>query len=233
MVVCGVEYCGDVQKWCGSRVGCGMALHNFFLGCDDNLSGIAHTCTQRCERALMSLLLSEDNAGLDFINCNCSGNSDCVDQKQKIEVCTRVVLQAIEELEKEDSVVSCTLAKMLCEGDSSCLAALSYYQDHCSSLFRGEKCTDKCNNSVSILYQQDEAKKLQTCKCDGTEAFNCNEVRYNTDRLCFNKHVTYTSSEGVNRSASPVCISPLSLIALIIVTVQQLLRYFVLWDSHR
>ena len=35
--------------------------------------------------------------------------------------------------------------------------------------------------------RQNTASKLSTCFCDGTEDFECEEIRENTDNLCFNK----------------------------------------------
>lgn len=184
------ESCDIVKSKCSSRVGCGMALHNFFLGCNDLLYGDTTECSVQCTRALISLLSTEDNIGVGFTECDCEGDENCEVRKQRIEVCTTSVLEAIKTL-NDSSVVSCTLARWLCEADSSCLTALTYYINHCESLLEGITCTSRCNNSLSILYRQTKAAKLINCSCEGNEEFDCVRIRQNTERLCFNRDVPY------------------------------------------
>lgn len=206
-IVMSAEYCDDVQDWCARRIGCGMALQHFFVGCKENLFHETDVCTTSCKRALISLLSSEDDAGLDFINCNCSGDPYCLERKQGIEVCTNDVLSAIHSVNDGDSVVSCTLAKWICEADSSCLTALEFYTNHCGKLFIGDRCTERCNNSVTILYQQAKAQKLQNCECDGSEVYDCKSIRYYTDVLCFNKVYQVKNINGGDRSSvSQLCV---------------------------
>lgn len=204
--------CDDVQQLCARRIGCGMALQNFFIGCKDNLFGEdTSVCSIPCKRALISLLSSEDDAGLDFINCNCSGDAYCLARKQSIEVCSKDVLDAISSVDDQTTVVSCTLAKWICEADSSCLTALDFYRSLCGKLFLGKKCTERCNNSVTILYQQEKAQKLQNCECDGSELYDCKSVRYHTDVLCFNKVYQVKDVNG----GADLCISRLCVTLLI------------------
>lgn len=184
------QSCDIVKSKCSSRVGCGMALHTFFLGCNDLLYGDTTECSVQCIRALISLLSTEDQIGVEFTECDCEGDESCAVRKQRIEVCTSSVLEAIKTL-NDSSVVSCTLARWLCEADSSCLTALTYYINHCESLLDGIKCTSRCNNSLSILYRQAKAAKLINCACEGNEEFDCVRIRQNTERLCFNRDVPY------------------------------------------
>ena len=184
------ESCDIVKSRCSSRVGCKMALHNFFMGCNDLLYGDTTECTVQCTRALISLLSVEDRIGVGFTDCDCEGEESCELRKSRVEVCTGTVLEAIKTL-NDSSVVSCSLARWLCEADSSCLVALTYYINHCESLLDGIKCTIRCNNSRSILYRQEKAAKLINCACEGNEEFDCVTIRQNTERLCFNRDIPY------------------------------------------
>ena len=47
------------------------------------------------------------------------------------------------------------------------------------------RCSQRCNNSISILQRQEKAAKLETCECDGTESFDCTGIKENMKRLCF------------------------------------------------
>lgn len=182
------ESCDIVKSRCGARVGCAMALHNFFLGCNDLMYGDITECSVECTRTLISLMSTEDGVG--FMECDCEGVESCEERKKNVEVCTTSVMEAVKTL-NDSSVVSCTLARWLCEADSSCLTALSYYISYCESLLEGITCTPRCNNSLSILYRQPKAAKLINCSCEGNEEFDCVKIRRNTERLCFNRDVPY------------------------------------------
>lgn len=174
-----------------------MAFHTFGIACDDLISGISDECTKQCQRALVSLISSENGAGMDFINCECGeGNSmeilHCKEKKQRVQVCATDVINAWKSMDDPSVVISCTLALWLCEADSSCLTALNYFSENCSNLMKGRQCSSRCNNSINILYQQKQAQKLQTCRCEGTEiGINCSKMRKYTDVLCHNKTVSY------------------------------------------
>ncbi|KAK3096742.1 hypothetical protein FSP39_002850 [Pinctada imbricata] len=189
--------CSEIRGRCESRIGCSMALHTFGIACDDLTSGISEECTKQCQRALVSLISSENGAGMDFINCECGeGNSmeirHCEEKKQRVQVCATDVINAWKSMDDPSVVISCTLALWLCEADSSCLTALNYFTENCSNLMKGRQCSSRCNNSMNILYQQKQAQKLHTCNCEGTEiGFDCSKMRKYTDVLCHNKTATY------------------------------------------
>ncbi|ESP01246.1 hypothetical protein LOTGIDRAFT_111585 [Lottia gigantea] len=196
-----IELCDTVRLSCSARDGCQMALTNFFVGCNDVIYGKGNKCTTKCEHALISLLSTEDKAGLAFMNCNCSGNALCEERKARVEVCTRVVLKSMTHLENKDHSISCNLAQWICEADTACLTALDYYAQHCSKLLLADKCTSRCNNSLQILYRQKNAKKLPNCYCDGKEEYDCYKLKYNTEKYCFHKepNIPYVD----NRSRKP------------------------------
>ena len=188
-----------------------MALHTFYIACASLLSGEEKQCTTQCEKALISLVYAEDTVGKQFLNCTCSqGDKHCEEQKARIEVCDNV------RQFNKSAIVKCSLAQLFCEADTSCLYALQYFQDHCSGLFRGEKCTSRCNNSLTILYQLASAQKILTCECDGTEDFKCLKIRRYTERLCFLKDDKQeTSNTGTLLSTE--CHSLLATICLVLI----------------
>ena len=84
---------------------------------------------------------------------------------------------------------------MVCEADAPCGEALRYYKDYCRKLFHGLKCSRHCRNSLLILRRQEKALPLTTCRCDGTESYDCPAIRANVDRLCFPQSPTRPSPE--------------------------------------
>lgn len=181
----GREACERAQQQCVSRVGCGMALHSYFINCRSLFSGDTDVCTLDCRIAIISLLSTEDQEGANFMECDCSGKSFCLNHKRRVEICSRDVMNAMESVHDEHTDISCSLAELICRADTSCYTALRYYERHCTKLFKGEKCSARCNNSLTILYRQAKARKLRTCICDGSEEYPCEAIQRNTERLCF------------------------------------------------
>lgn len=177
------ETCNDLEVSCYTSLGCGNALHNYQLVCGRQLSGDTDECTEECQRALITLI-ARDN-GYKFITCKCKrGNerySDCDEKKRNIQVCKNI-LDAVERLNDTTRPINCVTAHLICDTDSTCAAALSYYNSLCGNLQDAGWCSERCNESINILYQTKYAMKLQKCKCDEiTDNFNCFELRQNTD----------------------------------------------------
>ena len=143
------------------------------------------------------------------MTCDCQGAAVCERQRQRLEVCSPQVIDAMKIVKDETTQITCTLAEWICRADTQCFTALGYYDQHCRKLIRGEKCTRRCNNSLSILYRQTKAQKLRTCVCDGTEPYNCPELRENTDEMCFGVkirhpgHKNHTRPGGSGANAPP------------------------------
>ena len=179
------ELCNQAQSKCVSRAGCSMALHNYFFNCGEVIHGEIDICPARCRKALVSLLSTEDQEGEAFMECDCNGNSFCHTHKLRMEICSKDVLSAMKSVNDDSTDISCSLAELICRADTSCLTALQYFNHHCAKLHMGEKCSARCNNSLSILFRQRKARKLRTCICDGTESYPCQSVQENIERLCF------------------------------------------------
>lgn len=194
-----LQSCHVAQLQCHSRSGCHMALNNFFINCHSVIKGEqANKCPIDCKHALVSLLSTEDEAGLAFINCDCNKGGLCSERKERVKVCQREVLDSMHVLREDSLPVSCNLARWICEADTSCLTALQYYYDHCSRLFSGLKCTSRCRNSLEILSRQPHARKLRACTCDGSEDYNCQALKLNTETMCFHsKQKTKTDANSV------------------------------------
>ena len=204
------EICSEARKKCQKRMGCGMALNNYIMSCGPLIHGETTQCSYECKKALVSLLHTQDHIGLNFMTCDCNNEEYCVTQKRRIQVCSQPVLKALKGVNDEHTRINCSLAELICLTDPGCNEALRYYGDYCRKLFRSEKCTGRCNNSITILYRQERARKLRNCICDGTESYNCQQIHDNTDRLCF-KHVShrtkrppYTHLDNVTNNVTPV-----------------------------
>ena len=113
--------------------------------------------------------------------CNCSNDEFCLQSKKNIKPCQDEVIHATQ----EDTVVSCTAAQWICAADPMCSTALEYYNRFCQAMFRGKKCSARCMNSIDILRRQKAAQKLENCRCDGTEEYDCQNIKINMENLCF------------------------------------------------
>lgn len=105
-------------------------------------------------------------------------------------------------------------------------------------MFYGRKCSFRCKNSIAILKKQEKAAKLDTCRCNGKEEYDCPRIRANMAKLCFNKTIEVTPiidvesndvkpsinndnsndifSNDIDNAASTITITPLiSLIVLL------------------
>ncbi|KAF7493161.1 Growth arrest-specific protein 1 [Sarcoptes scabiei] len=181
---------------CALRNGCGFSLQNYMMECTDLIAGRTQQCSPRCERALIGLISSDE--GKDLINCDCNGNQYCELSKQRIEVCKKSVFNAI----AEDTIVPCSTARWICISDQSCKTALEFYQINCRTLFKGHKCSYRCNNSLSILDRQEKAMKLRSCYCDGSETFPCRRIKFFTEKLCYGRVGHQSINNGDERFES-------------------------------
>lgn len=172
--------CEEARIKCGLRGGCGLALHNYMLGCADLMSGRITHCDEYCKNSLIALTSTEE--GHVLMDCRCSDDY-CRETKQRVEVCREEVVVA----NAHTSVVSCSVAHWICSADTLCSTAISYYERLCRKMFVGKGCSYRCNNSISILQRQKAAAKLETCVCDGTEVFDCASIKRNMARLCFHQ----------------------------------------------
>lgn len=114
------------------------------------------------------------------LQCTCSDDF-CLDAKRRVEICRPNVTLA----NKDGTIVSCLIAEFICAADNECSTALYYYKRHCKSMFHGRKCTHRCSNAISILKRQEKATKLENCKCDGREDYDCTKIQKNMATLCF------------------------------------------------
>lgn len=181
-------------------------MRAYLLGCDEVLHGDAPegSCPVRCRKALISLLSSEEqSAGEAFMTCDCQGDELCALQRRRLAVCTPDVLAAMGDVYDASTPIGCSLAELVCSADTSCLTALDFYRHHCRKLFQGLQCTQRCNNSLAILYQVEKARKLRTCTCDGTEGYNCQALMTHTERLCFPsaRHFHHHQAVGSSNAA--------------------------------
>ncbi|XP_076337086.1 growth arrest-specific protein 1-like [Tachypleus tridentatus] len=175
------QNCEIARMKCAYRKGCGTALQNYMFDCASVLAGRVFRCTTLCKRALISLASTPE--GKELMKCDCNGSDFCILSKERVEVCRSEVTQAT----AEDTVVSCSVAHWICVADLLCSTALEYYRHWCHAMFRGYRCTHRCNNSLAILNRQAKAEKLRSCFCDGSEEFPCRRIKVNMERLCYGR----------------------------------------------
>lgn len=183
--------CFEAFNKCGRREACKPALEAFEKNCHETANK-TEFCSRDCLNALISLRSSEE--GDDLMNCDCLDDESCLKSKERSLACTPQVEKALDPKTK----VSCSTASLICLSQTSCLTALDYYSYHCRSLFSLHYCTEACNNSLRILYNQSKASKLIDCYCDGTEEFPCLKYKTYTERLCLDK----TNFDATNQQAA-------------------------------
>ena len=177
--------CSQASLECAQRDGCGSALSQYLVTCSDLVTSVSPVsqvsgCSRQCQLSLIALLSTEEGARL--MECQCE-DERCRQQRQRVEPCRSEVTWNT----RPDTIVTCTAATWICGADAVCGTALQYYNANCKKMFRGEKCSKRCKNSLDILLRQKAAAKLSTCYCEGTEDFDCITIRRNTDVLCFGK----------------------------------------------
>ncbi|XP_074650241.1 growth arrest-specific protein 1-like [Tubulanus polymorphus] len=186
-------------------------------------------CTTQCREVLLSLLTSGGQAN-DMMHCTCDGDAYCIRQRLAVEPCRDQVLSAINSVKDPQSILKCSLAKLICEADTSCLTALRYYSDLCVDMFKGNRCSKECNNSLTVLHQQKQAQKLTTCTCDKQTNYenDCETVRRNTMRLCLNNNASsYTKHQWFNTSNQAIVINArLAAFLALIVSIIHLCNQF-------
>nr|CAH7737692.1 unnamed protein product [Callosobruchus chinensis] len=188
--------CEEARWKCAYRVGCGMALRNYLIGCDVVLRGpYPDKCPEICMHSLIALTSTEE--GMDLTNCECS-DEYCIDQKRRTEVCRAGVTHFMNQ-----PVVSCSVAQWICGADALCSKALEYYNRYCRAMFAGKKCSARCNNSVNILHRQEKAARLFQCQCDGKEEYDCLAIQRNMNKLCFAKHTKHHNQTHPDESQLP------------------------------
>ncbi|KAF2360824.1 hypothetical protein FHG87_008422 [Trinorchestia longiramus] len=174
------ESCEVSNIKCALRSGCGMALQKYMLDCADLINGNSEECDVHCKDSL--LILTSTSEGRALMECTCS-DQYCRETKSRVEVCREEVVQA----RAHTGSYSCRLAHLVCTADTSCATAISYYDKYCRRMFSGRSCSARCNNSIAILQRQEKAARLETCKCDGSEPFDCTGIKRNMARLCFHQ----------------------------------------------
>jgi growth arrest-specific protein 1 len=173
----GLLSCERAMQLCNYRSGCGLALRNFMLGCAELRAGETDACADPCKKALIALASTEE--GRPLMNCRCT-TVECERSRARVDFCEPQSLLAAADAD----VVSCSIAQWICAVDSQCGTALRYYHDFCKRMFDGHKCTEHCNNSISVLRRQTKAAKLEECYCEGSEGYDCKAIRVHMVELC-------------------------------------------------
>lgn len=171
--------CFEARTRCAYRTGCGAALNNYMILCNDVLSEPTSVCPKPCEHALIALMSTEE--GKELMKCECE-DEYCLEAKSRIDVCRPSVLRGAANVTS-----SCRLSQLICTADAQCATALGYYHRLCRAMYRGRKCSHKCLNAIEILRKQEKAAPLTGCQCDGNEDYDCPRMQNNLARLCFHK----------------------------------------------
>ena len=114
---------------------------------------------KKIDFGITSYSFNQLSMNLSF-QCNCEGDSFCERSKASVAPCQ----DEVERATKPDAIVSCTSAQWICAADPECAEALEWYKRLCRPMFKGRKCTKKCQNTIetlrSLSKRQNAAKKL-------------------------------------------------------------------------
>jgi len=191
--------CSPALLACAYRGGCGMALQQYHLACSSLVQGLTESCSQECQYAFIALLSTQEGARL--MQCQCD-DDDCRLQKRRVEPCRAEVTWNT----APGTVVSCTAATWMCMADPLCATALDYYNTNCRAMFNGRLCSRRCKNSLDILLRQKASTKLARCYCEGTEEYMCEQIKINTDVLCFGKKMSIEiEGNNIERTKASDC----------------------------
>jgi len=180
--------CSTAWLSCRYRGGCGHALQQYMTACTHLVTGNSSECDVNCRLALVALISTTE--GERLMQCQCE-DSACRQEKARVEPCRALVESQV----SQDTVVTCTAATYICLAEPTCHTALHYYNTNCQQMFAGKSCNKKCKNSVDILVRQNKAKKLRDCVCDGSEKFDCQNIRTNMESLCFGEEEAEIETE--------------------------------------
>ena len=171
--------CRFASLKCNYRSGCGRTLQSYLLECADLISNRTRSCSERCKNTLVGLTSTPE--GVKLMDCSCDDkDEDCKAAKSRVvPACSESVLRA----QMAGVNVSCSEARWICTSDSQCAKALEYYELYCKGLFKGNRCTSRCKNSIDILRRQTQAEKLESCDCRGDQS--CLDVKRGIRDLCF------------------------------------------------
>ena len=179
--------CGPAWLACNYRAGCGAALARYSAACGSLARGEVTDCGTDCRLALAALVSTVEGARL--MECEC-GDTACSQEKVRVLGCRAEVARLTS---PHSSQLSCTVAAVICQAEPGCQTALQYYNRNCRGMFAGRGCGRRCQNSVDILARQPAAARLLDCRCEGTEDWECEEIKQNMARLC--KPVSQQQSE--------------------------------------
>lgn len=181
--------CVDATYSCRNSVSCSNSLKAFKRNCnqlilssstnsnhDYNKTSI---CSQKCLDALVSLKSSE--IGQTLVNCDCQENQFCLHSKKII---GRSCEPRVDELLSHKPITSCSIASLICQGDSSCFTALEFVKNSCATLILEHHCTSECYDSLQVLNVVASKRNLANCRCDGHETFPCEKYKNYAEQYC-------------------------------------------------
>ncbi|XP_023214711.1 growth arrest-specific protein 1-like [Centruroides sculpturatus] len=177
--------CDEVVDRCTEEIPCGMTLHNYRISCQRERYGLIRECSEFCLKSVIALATTPQ--GYDLWDCECGRDVYCHTVRNRTGWCWNPAGRT----RMESIPVDCKSALSICRADSVCLEAYYYYKRLCRSMLEGEKCTRRCEYSISVLNRQTSGWRLKDCICSDD---NCREERSKQTRLCVNTHNTGVSS---------------------------------------
>ncbi|KAK3548431.1 hypothetical protein QTP70_013056 [Hemibagrus guttatus] len=168
--------CWHAVLRCHEERECELAYTQYLVACDGNIRGALHRCPSNCVGALVRL--NQTARGPDLETCDCGVDPECRRAKRAIEPCLPRTHA------RDAGGIGCTEARLRCDEDAVCRAALSAYLAYCGQLFNGRKCSVRCRATIEQLRMLPDGALLERCVCDGVERPFCEVVKDNMSRLC-------------------------------------------------
>jgi hypothetical protein len=75
---------------------------------------------------------------------------------------------------------SCRSVELICRSDAHCWATFDAFRNNCADALHGDRCTSRCNSSVSLLWRQKSGQNFKHCLCERSGSSTSNSASSNS-----------------------------------------------------
>lgn len=187
------SFCWDVLTKCQRNFPCALKLNALFTrqckkalgfrydpkyyGSYPKITGsMEPKCPSKCVQAIKDLTSLPKGKAVESCVCK-DGDGVCLTIIARLKRC-------VNGSDKNDTVFSCTAARVRCNKDKNCQTNQYNFLKRCSQLISGVECSQDCKESQKELLGSKRGSALLECDCDGREEPYCRGIRSNYENLC-------------------------------------------------
>ncbi|XP_054158399.1 growth arrest-specific protein 1-like [Oppia nitens] len=169
---------------CTGHQDCGLALHDFRIGCrselfgrqsDDNNNNNNNGCTDECRISV--LRLTKSALGVNYLYCRCGESSYCNLIQKRLKRCYPQSSSS-----SQSDMTDCHTIELYCRADANCAQLWSTYRDACGPVVvvnsnngNDGLCDGKCVDSFDVLSNEIAMQfgtDLLKCRCNSSNNNN-------------------------------------------------------------